>query len=426
MAYIADDDKQLQDPNSPQGQQQQQTGGGGPTTVGQGGSNDVGSSTSTAGVGAGGTGGWTNIQAYLNANKGDTGSAQALSKTVGDQFNQEKNAYNTDSQKFLQGAQDKVNADKIDTGQADNLINHAKDSYSWTGGQNDAYNQDVSKVQKSLTGTYQGPTTYNYGLSNQTQEYGNDLKDQTGGFDQIMNHIYQNAAPVPLSSGQLQLQKQLDVNNSNLVDARNNLANQYDQLGADRDKVVADTTSGLGGLEQQYRTNQNSLKDYLTRESNDYDTKVAQEQADARAAYQNTFATGQSGHAGAFVFPGSGNYYANVPLNNYGIGGDNLTWKQLQNENTIGTSPYAGDEVASELSANLNGNRLNGQTATAPIVGQVHQNYLNNTDYLNRFYGDQDKKYQNTADPEARSYNAIQDFLNTANARKSQGFKVRG
>lgn len=425
MAYIQDDPNLLQDPSQQQGQQGQQSGDGGPTTVG-GGSNDVGSNTSTAGIGAGGTGGWTNIQAYLNANKGDTGSAQALQKTVGDQFNQEKNTYQTDSQNFLKGAQDKVSQDSITPDQADQTIKHAKDSYDWSGKQPQAYQQDVSKVRNALTGAYSGPTEYNYGFNNTTQEYGNDLKDPSGGFNQLMNHVYQNVAPTPLSSGQLNLQRQLDVNNDNLANTRQNLAGQYDTLTSDRDKTVADTTSGLSALEQQYRQNQNTLKDYLTKQSNDYDTKVKQEEANARAAYNQTFSGGQSGHAGAFVFPGSSNYYANIPLNNYGIGGDNLTWQQLQNENTIGTSPYAGDEIAAELSANLNGNRLNGQTATAPIVGQVHQNYLNNTDYLNQFYNDQDQKYKNTADPEERSYNAIQDFLNSTAARKQQGFKVRG
>ena len=61
-------------------------------------SSDVGSGVSTAGVGAGGTGGWTNIQAYLNANKGNTSTADTLGKDVNSQFDADQKRIGDDAE----------------------------------------------------------------------------------------------------------------------------------------------------------------------------------------------------------------------------------------------------------------------------------------------------------------------------------------
>jgi hypothetical protein len=45
---------------------------------------------------------------------------------------------------------------------------------------------------------------------------------------------------------------------------------------------------------------------------------------------------------------------------------------------------------------------------------------------LGEFYAGQDAQYANTADEQERTYNTIQDFLNSESPRKQQGFRVRG
>lgn len=426
MAIIADDDKLQQDPNQ-QAQQQGAPGisAGGPTTVSGGQSSaDVGSPVSTAGVGAGGTGGWTNLQAYIEANKGDTGSAQALDKTVSGQFDAEKNAYTQDSSKFLGDAKQKVDANKIDNSQADNLIKQAGANYNYDSSKSGApaYGDAVSKVRGALTNAYSGPREYNYAIGNQAAQYGADLKDNQG-FDGLMKHIYQQAAPGGLNSGQTELQKQLDVNNSGLVDKRKELQGKYSDLTAGRDKTVADTTAGLSGLEQQYRTNQNGLQDYLTKQSNVNDTSVKQQEADARAEYFRTLNDDKSGHNNSFLgaLPNTEDpNNAFQSRDTWGTGGTNLTWKQLENEQQLG----AGDTDAyyNVLAHPGKYHSILDQTMN-PVA---YTNYANNGSALNQFYAGQDAKYANTGDTEERNFNALQDFLNTGAAKKEQGFKVRG
>ncbi len=449
MAIIADDqDKLNQDPNA-QAQQQGAPGisSGGPTTVSGGqSSSDVGGAVSTAGVGAGGTGGWTNIQAYLDANKGDTGSAQALDKTVTGQLDAEKNAYTQDSSKFLNEAKSKVATNKIDNSKADELLNQATGLYSYGASDNpknrplsygdtgqtrlvkttpggatppDAtaqtadpdlkYEDVVGKMKHALTDTYSGPREYNYAIGNQAAEYGANLNDNQG-FDGLMKHIYQKAAPGGLSSGQTELQKQLDVNNTGLVDKRKELQGKYSELTAGRDKTVADTTAGLSALQDDYGANQRNLQSYLGKKSNDYDTKVKQAEADARAAYNNTYTNDQTGKAsvGWDEMTGDTDYWRGAIATRQGIDAysNNLTWKQMQNEQS--------------------NREYNWKTGRNTLWYGGEPEFDQRLDELNNFYGEQDKKYGNTADQEERSFNALQDFLNTGAAKREQGFKVGG
>lgn len=462
MAFIDNQDENQLDPNAPQGQGQGQTQ---QPLVGQG-STAVGGSqgASSAGVGPGGTGGWTNIQAYLDANKGDTGSAQLLGKTVGDQFGQERSNFQNDSSKFLTDAQTQADANKITDDQAGSYINQAAGEYSYpgadpkgsfeyaplpTGGmagtpqdkatpsptqptvqsptdpsQQADYASIVSKFQKALNDPYSGPTSYDYGFGDQTQQYGADLKDNPS-FDTLMQNIYSTASGNPLTSGQYDLQKQLDVNNQALGDTRNSLNDQYSQLTADRDKTVADTTTGLSNIEQGYRQNQSDLYDYLTGQSNTEDQTIGQEEAAARDAYNKDYTTGQSGDASINYQNMLNNADAgdiSGPLTQarinqrvgLGIWGDNLNWNQLQNEQN---DRYSGGALSPWTNNELYGSADNRATSDADWANRLKQ--------LNNFYGNEDQKYVGTADQDKRQYNAIQDFLNSGVAKKDQTFQVR-
>jgi hypothetical protein len=400
MAYIQPDDKLLDQQNA-QGAQT-------PGLVGDSAGQDVGNGVSTAGVGAGGMGNWTNIQAYLGANKGDTGSAQALDKTVNSQFDTEKKTMADQSQNFLSGAQKQVDDSKVSNEQADNLIKSAADSYSWQGEQPTAYKDSVGKVQGALNKEYSGPLSYDYGFTAPTQQYGQDLKDN-GGFDNLMSSIYSKAAGSPLTSGQYALQKQLDVNNEGLSNTREKLLGQYAGLEGERDNTVQNTTKSLSGLAEQYRNNQSALRDYLGRTQNDYDTKIAQAEADARAAYNNDYTQGKSGMSsiGTGVF---GDKSADW-RSSQNILGDNLTWDQLQRE-------YNYKDPGSGAYDSGMGLWVGGDPAGN---GWEQRNGA-----LNNFYTSEDQKYANTGDQEERTYNAILDFLGQTGNKKQQGFKVRG
>ncbi len=450
MAFIDNqDDKQL-DPNAPEGQN---------PVVGQGTNVVGGGGGSAAGVGPGGTGGWTNIQAYLDANKGDTGSSQLLNKTVGDQFGQERSNFEGDSSKFLTDAQAQADSNKISNDQASGYINQAAQAYQYPGDdgkggfdyapvstgtgqfsgtplqkatpkittptlasetdptQQADYSGIVGKFQKALNDPYAGPKEYNYGFGDKTQQYANDLNDNPS-FDTLMSGLYSNAAGSPLTSGQYELQKQFDVNNQALGDTRNSLNDQYNQLTADRDKTVTDTTTGLGNVEQNYRTGQNALRDYLSGQSNTYDENIGKEEAAARDAYNTDYTTGTTGKKSIAMDQIAAQNSDRQDqmadrFRNHNIWGDNLTWKQLQDEN-------------SQVGINDNSADNRGGVSWFDQTGTLQPELNARKDVLGNWYGNEDKKFAGTADQDKRAYNALQDFLNSGATKRDQAFHVRG
>jgi hypothetical protein len=393
----------------------QQGQGGQAPLVGGGSQQVAGAQGGTGGpAGRGGSsGGWVNIQNYLSANAGDTGSAQALDKQVSGQFDQERNKFQGDSSAFLQDAQGQVDKAKVSNEDADKAIKSAGSLYNYgeygsQGSQQpDEYKSSVDAMRGALTNQYSGPKDYTYGFSNETQETGDALKNNSG-FDKLMGSVYSNTAQRPLTTGQFELQKQLDVNNEALVNKRQQLAGGYDQLVGERDKTVTDTTASLGGLEKTFRENQNRLRDYLSGQANTYDQNIGKAESDARAAYQNTFNSGRTGTASiGYDVLGQGGWEGAINTRR-GIDawGNDLTWKQLQNE--------------------ANNRMYNWSFGRAPLWMNSEPEFNRRQGMLDNFYGQQDQQYANTADQEERFYNTIQDFLNSDAERKKQGFNVRG
>jgi hypothetical protein len=429
MAYIQQNDQlqqygQAPDTNYPQPAQQT-----------SGSSADVGSGSggvSTAGVGAGGTGGWTNIQSYLEANKGDTGSSQALTKQVGSQFSNEQNALSQGAQDFLNQGQKQVDDHKISNDQADQLIKQTGQNYAYSGDPSTAYKDNVSKVQHAVHDQYSGPTSYSYGFSQPTQEYAQDLNDN-GGFDQLMNNVYSNAAGKPISRGQYQLQKQLDVSNPNLNKARQDLLNQYTGLTTTRDKTVGDTTNQLKSLAEQFGANQNSLNDYLSKEQTSYGNAIANSEQAAKQSYNDEFTRGAAttpslyDYATAEASPwGKSSMYdaANRLYTGHDNGLAGFNWQDAQN--LLNNATNFRDGNPDLLFLDHNQGSMTDEDA-AGYFRQRENNWRGNTSQaLQDFYNSQDQKYANTADEEKRDYNTILDFLNQAGDRKQQGFKVRG
>jgi hypothetical protein len=405
MAFILgqDDDEQ-------NGQAQQAPGsaplvGGGSAAVGA-------SAGANSGVGKGGQGGWTNMQNYLSANAGDTGSAGALQQTVGSQFGKEQETMQKASGDFVNSAQDQVNKAKIGNDDADKLINESAAQYSYTGnGANQGYTQNVDKVKGALTNQYSGPKEYSYGFDAKTQDYGNAVGKE-GNFDGLLKNIYSQRTEKPLSQGQYNLQKQLDVHNTKLNDTRSQLANDYQGLGSKRDETVKNTTDQLGQTEQAYRTNQNALRDYLSGKSTGLDTSISQAEADARKGYEQ--AASQGTGIGSLGYNRIASALGNQPdiakRAAHGIWGNNLNYNQLQKEGDV-----------------FEANRLlpNQQKDVWWYTADREPELASRRNVLNTFYGEQDAKYANVADEDERKYNTLLDFLGSSDPRKEQGFQVR-
>lgn len=414
MAYLDDKNQQAQStdgnaatgqPGQGQPQAQQTAQGAAPTVSGSGGS-DVGGGVSTAGVGAGGAGGWTNIQAYLNANQGDNGSAKNLSDSTSKQFGQEQSQMQGQSQKALGDAQGYVDKTNITNDKADALIKDAANNYGWDGTQNDAYKADVATAQAGMNAQYGAPTSFSYNLGANTQNYGNALGND-GAFSNLMTKLYSDKAGSPLTSGQQSLQNQFDSNNSNLSQARQDALNQYGNLNQARDKTNVDTSNALQGDVNQFHQNQNNFKGYLGNQSTAYGGKVTDAQQSANDAYNNTLQTGLSGDAAGGYNPGDA---AGAKLGAAGIWSPNMTWAQLAKEHGFvqnGGGPFAS---------------LGG---TGMLYG-ANDAYGHNAADLSNFYGEQKNQYANAGDPEKQGFNSIQDFLGTSVPKQTQGYDVTG
>lgn len=249
MAYIQDDDKQLGDkPEQLAGTQATQ----GPLVGGS--SNDVGSGVSTAGVGAGGQGGWTNIQAYLNANAGNTTTANALNNQVGGAFDQEESKLNDQSGQAKQQA-DNEKLQGYSNEQVDEFIRQG------SGLDDGIANQAKTSMQSYLNKQYQGPQQFQYGLGNESMSYGEQLGNDQG-FKGLLNNVYNRAAGGQISTGQKALQDQLDTNNQAVQDARSSLGARYSALNnmaQSRNQEVADAITGAKSSYGQ----QGQTRDYL-------------------------------------------------------------------------------------------------------------------------------------------------------------------
>ncbi len=412
MAFIADNDKLLDDD---QNQQQQGTGSTGSSFIsGEGGSqvgDSSGSTVNTGGVGAGGTGGWTNIQSFLGANRGNTGTADYTQKKIGDQFSSEKQSLDTAAGSKV--AEGRAQADKIQ--QANNTykdtITDASKAYSYQGNQNDDYTTKTQGLRDSVNNQYSGPTNFAYGFGDRTQKYGTAVGDDRA-FDTFLNDSYRERSGAPMTSGQLALQRQLDTTNDPLASVRSKLLQDYAGLGDYRDTKVRETDEGLHKASDDYRNYQGQLKNNINNYSFDQDSAQSKAEADARAAYEGARKGDKTGAKSAY-WEGYQDVLNNDPTNaghvwsgitnltNRNLWGDNLTADQLQREKDY----LAGLSVTKSprLQANANAN----------------------SGVLDSFYSAQDQKHANTGDAEKRQWNTIMDLLNQTD-RKQAGFNVRG
>lgn len=391
MAYVNQDDY-LQDPLQ-QNQQGQQQGQQQVSTSGSS-SGDVGSGqASTAGIGPGGTGGWTNIQAYLNANQNNAGSASALNKTVGSQFDKEESDLNSAKNKFVGDAVGQVESNRISDDQAKDYVNQAANQYSYSGQQSDDYRNTQDKFRKSLTGSYSDPGTFSYGFSNPTQNYGSALA-QTDSFRGLMGDIYNRSSGGQMSRGQLDLQSQLDTNNDALEQARNNLYSRYSGLSGLRDNAAKDAQQSVSGLKEKYDSNQAQLKKYLDSMNDDYGNRISNLEGGAKSVYQNDY------------------------------GNQNLIQGPQQSQ-IRGADNFKDQFTAADLQAFLNNpqymnsdwsNAFRDKNEWVPQAQSALQN----------FYQSNDDKYRGTASNEKRRWNVLQDFLNTGAKKRDENFNVRG
>jgi hypothetical protein len=220
-----------------------------PLQSGNTGNSIISGGVSTAGVGKGGTGGWTPIQAYLKANAGTTGSANALQSTAQKAFESDKSRMDSQASQAKQGY-DQAKSQQVGKDQASQMV----EQYAQGNG-------NLSQVQNYLNGSYQAAPV-DLTQSAQTQQYGKGVSGDRTGFKAIMNTLYNQGSQGRMGAGMKSLQGQLDQDNAAVNTARSNLANQYAGINQASEQY-ADLNAQMGQLETDYRDGQTAVKNQL-------------------------------------------------------------------------------------------------------------------------------------------------------------------
>lgn len=377
--------------------------GGGSAVVGNAGA-------STAGVGSGGTGGWTNIQSYINANKDvDTGAAGMINQKVGSAFDSERSKLSSAADDAKKQGQAQAQGISEAAKNANQWLDQASKAYSWDGKHGDDYNTYSGKIKDSINAQYTGPSSFSYALGADASRYADTLRNDDA-FNQFLGDQFQEKAG-RLSSGGRALQKQLDVNNVALNNARENLLKKYSELGSFRDQTISETDQALGSAAEEFRNNQMALRDNLFNTSSSLDSEIAKQEAAARLGY-DTALQGKSGRSNV-------GYQRIMDLISGAEGATNsLTGRQLRDRK------MARDAFGENLSYRQLENERDAYGAKLPQTKYASQ-YAQNLAALENFYKNMEAQYGNTADAEERKFNLIQDILGSDTERKKQGFNAR-
>jgi hypothetical protein len=260
MALPPDDDKLLE--NQQSGQQAGGTPQGGAVAGLQSGGAVAGAgpgNVSTAGIGSGGQGGWTNIQAYLNANQGQTGTGSYINDKIGGAFDQEKSKLQSDAGQAKQKSQAELGEVNMGTDAASKLIQGA----ATAGRDSDPYKQNTQQLKGALGATYDGPQSYSYQMQAPTAQYGSSL---SAGRDGFLDSVYRDASGGRISRGQMNLQRQLDLDptaSSAIEQAQKTAMDKWAGLNTDLTNTMGETDAAVKENQKNYMTQQQQLREYL-------------------------------------------------------------------------------------------------------------------------------------------------------------------
>jgi hypothetical protein len=416
VAYILADDK-LKDQNQADPNQQGQNLSQGSNVVGGSGFSQA--PTSTAGVGAGGTGGWTNIQAYLNANQGDQGGTKLLNDNVGSQFDTEKSGLQSKANEATTQAQAQVGQVNSVKDNAQSLVDKGGAARDWGGNHGSDYNNALNSFKSALGGQYQGPKSFDYGFQDKTNNYGSALGSDES-FSNLMNDFYAQKGGGTLNSGGRELQKQLNVSNEGLASARQALLQKYGDLGNQQAQTVKGTSDAIAKAQSDYTGGQGAIRNFLSGKNQDYSREIGQAEQSARDAFGKDYGAKSGLNAAGYD-------YLTTQYNPYPVGRVATEEEQAARDAYVQQYPLVQQrQAAGLLSDNLGYDQLQKeQDLFGNATGAASTNIDRNKAALEKFYGDQNAKFANTADEQKRKYNLIQEILGQ-NDLRSQGFKVRG
>ncbi len=215
-------------------------------------------------VGSGGQAGqWTNIQSYLNANKGNTSSSK-LVEGVGSKISDEKTKLNTEASTAKTNAETEADKTNIGEDQASKLIKDATASGRGT----DPYAQATGTIKSAVKAEYGGPEGFTYGIGQDAQKIGEQIGDDQK-FSGLMDNLHResaNKAGAVIGQGQLSLQRQLDLDpeaQAAIQDQRNRALETYAGLNSDYASLVPETDAAIKSAQKRFGTQKENLLGYL-------------------------------------------------------------------------------------------------------------------------------------------------------------------
>jgi predicted acetyltransferase len=208
-----------------------------------------GGSSNSLPTSGGNTQPWTNIQAYLGANKDNNSSSKLLEDNVG-------GALDTEQKRFDKESTDITNQGKTKAEDSTNIVNQFQPNLDQSAG--GAGNSDYSGKANSFLNSQFGIQSYTFATDGKAADSYNNLKKDDTFYNQ-QNDLYKKATGGQLSSGQGALQTQLDTNNENLANMRSGILKKYtgitDDVGTNINKVNTD----LNGYQNTYDTNRSNF-----------------------------------------------------------------------------------------------------------------------------------------------------------------------
>lgn len=269
MADIISSNALLDDEEKKKQEQSQET----PDSMsGAGTSGVVSGAQGNNGLGSGNTQSqpWTNIQAYLGANKDNGSSSKLLTDNVQPGLDKEVDRYGNESKSSL-------DAGKSQADTAASTYNQFAPNVSAAA--NGSGNQDYSNQAKSLLQNAYNAKPFSFNTDNTVKTQGDNLRNDDSFYNQ-QNQFYAKAAGGQLSSGQGALQTQLDVNNENLANTRSNLLKKYSGFQDSLDSNVKGVNDNLAQYEKTYNDNRNNLNN----DARSQNSKYNQDYLDSSAA----------------------------------------------------------------------------------------------------------------------------------------------
>lgn len=221
----------------------------------------LGQPTATMG-GKGGSGGWTNIQNYLQANQGGNNPSNILQQQVGSTYDKEKQTLEDTASKTKTAAAEEAKRTDIGKDKASKLVEAAGQKYQYNvPTQSSDYQTAIKAIQDPLGYTYNKPI-YDYAVSAPFQKYQAGLSKEAspGQFNQMMADVYGGIAGRGLSSGQKALQTQLQGGDEQFDPIRQALATKYGEYNP----LVEQTRKDVGTeIENQGKTFEDNKNKYL-------------------------------------------------------------------------------------------------------------------------------------------------------------------